>query len=81
MLIAGCLHMKCLPTIRPEWKVGDLRTYSVLSKAVRKFIPFIVCVSNAFVRFHIYYRQSISTLLQCSHSLREDTTISNVRNT
>jgi hypothetical protein len=82
MLIAGCLHLKCLPAFRPEeWKLRDLRIYSVLSKAVRKYIPFILRVSNAFVRFHSHYRQYINTLLQCSYSLIDDTTISNVRNT
>jgi hypothetical protein len=82
MLIVGCLHLKCIPAFRPEeWKLGDLRIYSVLSKRVRKYIPFILRVSNAFVRFHIHYRQFINTLLQCSHSLIDDTTISNVRNT
>lgn len=49
MHIAGCVYLKCLPTIRPEeWKLGDLRIYNVLSKAVRKFIPVILRVSNAF---------------------------------
>jgi len=77
MLIAGCLHLKCIPAIRSdEWKLGDLRMYSVLSKGVEKFI---LRVSIAFLRFHIHYRQLISKLLQCSHSLIDDATISRVR--